>query len=314
MAPQMFAITQRSFGGPEVLHGTQAERPQAGPAEVLVRVRAAGVNPVDSAVRAGRFPLFAEPPFALGWDVAGEVVAVGEGVTRFEVGAEVYGMPRFPEAAGAYAEYVVAPAGQLALKPAALTAAEAGALPLAGLTAWQALVGIARIEAGQRVLIHAAAGGVGHLAVQIAKARGARVIATARSDNHAFVTSLGADEVIDYTTTDFTTAAGPVDVVLDLVGGEYASRSVRTLRPGGLLVTTVGHHPGMTAEEAEQYGVRFEAVFVQPSGPDLESLGELAEAGKLRVHVGREVSLADAATAHRLAEAGRAKGKTVLIP
>ncbi|MFI1970464.1 NADP-dependent oxidoreductase [Streptomyces cinnamoneus] len=314
MATQMQAITQLSFGGPEVLHLTEVERPQPGPGEVLVRVRAAGVNPVDSAVRAGFFPLFPTPPAVLGWDVAGEVAAVGAGVTRFEVGDEVHGMPRFPEAAGAYAQYVVAPAGQLAPKPAALSMTEAGALPLAGLTAWQALVDIADVQPGQRVLIHAAAGGVGHLAVQIAKARGAHVIGTARADNHAFVESLGADELIDYATTDFATAAGQVDVVLDLVGGEYAPRSLRTLRPGGLLVTTVGHHPGLTAEEAQEHGIRFETVFVEPSGPAMERLGALAEAGKLRVHVGRELPLADAAKAHELGATGRAKGKTVLIP
>ncbi|MQY06952.1 NADP-dependent oxidoreductase [Actinomadura macrotermitis] len=310
----MYAITQDAFGGPEALYRTETGRPVPGPGEVLVQVRAAGVNPVDAAVRAGFFPAFPEPPAVLGWDVAGVVVELGPDVTRFAVGDEVFGMPRFPGAAGAYAEYLTAPAGELARKPAALTMAEAGGLPLAGLTAWQGLVEIARVEAGQRVLVHAAAGGVGHLAVQIAKARGAHVVATARAAAHAFVVSLGADEVVDYTAADFAAATGPVDVVLDLVGGEYAPRSLALLRPGGLLVTTVGHNPGLTADEAERHGVRFATVFVKPSGAALAGLAELAEAGGLRVHVERELPLADAAEAHRLAAKGGARGKTVLVP
>ncbi|WP_067539481.1 NADP-dependent oxidoreductase [Nocardia crassostreae] len=308
----MYAITQDTFGGPEVLYRTEIERPRPAAGEVLVRVRAAGVNPVDAAVRGGHFPLFPEPPFALGWDVAGVVEALGDGVTRFEVGAEVLGLTLFPKAAGAYAEYLVAPSDELVAKPAALPMSAAGALPLAGLTAWEGLVTIAAVEPGQRVLIHAAAGGVGHLAVQIAKSRGAHVIATARTANHAFLTDLGADELIDYTTTDFTTATDPVDVVLDLVGGDYALRSTQLLKPGALLVTTVGHNPGITPEQAAQQGIRFETVMVHPSATDLAELVALTESGALRVHVDREFPLADAAEAH--ATTGNAKGKTVLVP
>ncbi|MFD0000558.1 NADP-dependent oxidoreductase [Nocardia sp. NPDC127526] len=308
----MYAITQDTFGGPEVLYRTEVERPRPGAGEVLVRVRAAGVNPVDSAVRAGRFPLFPEPPFALGWDVAGVVEALGPGVTRFEVGAEVLGLTLFPKAAGAYAEYLVAPADELVAKPAALPMSAAGALPLAGLTAWEGLVNIARIEPGQRVLIHAASGGVGHLAVQIAKARGAHVIATARAEHHAFLADLGADELIDYTATDFATATAPVDIVFDLVGGDYALRSVQVLRPGALLVTTVGHNPGITPEEAESQGIRFETVMVHPSAADLAELVALTQSAALRIHVDREFALADAAKAH--GATANAKGKTVLIP
>ncbi|MFG2003758.1 NADP-dependent oxidoreductase [Spirillospora sp. NPDC048911] len=310
----MFAITQHSFGGPEVLVGMEAERPRPGRGEVLVRVRAAGVNPVDAAIRAGHFPLFPEPPSVLGWDVAGVVEAVGEGVTRLAVGDEVFGLLDFSQEAGAYAEYAVAPAEDLAPKPQALSMAEAGGLPMAALTAWQSLVGIAGVQSGQRVLIHAAAGGVGHLAVQIAKVRGAHVIATAREANHAFLKELGADELIDYTVTDFAAEAAPVDVVFDLVGGEYAPRSLSVLRPGGLLVTAIGHNPGLTADEAEAQGMRFASVFVKPSGADLVSLGVLAEEGKLRVHVERELPLAEAAEAHTLAATRSSKGKTVLIP
>ncbi|MEV6277973.1 NADP-dependent oxidoreductase [Nocardia sp. NPDC051832] len=308
----MFAITQTTFGGPEVLRGTEIDRPEPGPGEVLVRVRAAGVNPVDAATRAGHFPLFPEPPLVLGWDVAGVVEATGADADRFAVGAEVFGLIKFPAPAGTYAEYVVAPVDQLVAKPAALSMAEAAALPLSGLTAWQALVQIARIEAGQRLLVHAAAGGVGHLAVQIAKARGAHVIATARAVRHGFLAGLGVDELIDYSATDFTTATETVDVVLDLVGGDYTARSLALLKPGGLLVTTVGHNSGLTPEEAEQHGIRLEVVFVQPAAQELGALAALAESGQLRVHVEQEIPLADAARAHALP--GGAKGKTVLIP
>ncbi|MEV0245063.1 NADP-dependent oxidoreductase [Nocardia sp. NPDC050712] len=308
----MHAITQTTFGGPEVLHHSEIDRPVPGAGEVLVRVRAAGVNPVDAATRAGHFPLFPAPPRILGWDVAGVVEALGPEVDEFEVGAEVLGLLRFPGEAGTYAEYVAAPADQLVVKPAALPMPQAGALPLSGLTAWQALVQIAQLEAGQRLLVHAAAGGVGHLAVQIAKSRGAYVIGTARAVHNEFLRDLGVDEVIDYSTTDFATATDPVDVVLDLVGGDYATRSLPLLKPGGLLVTTVGHNTGLTPEAAEQHGIRFETVFVQPAAEALAALTALAADGALRLHVEREFPLADAARAHE--STGNAKGKTVLIP
>ncbi|MFI6444055.1 NADP-dependent oxidoreductase [Kitasatospora sp. NPDC050543] len=314
MSAQMYLITQQSLGGPEVLERVEAPRPVAGPGEVLVKVRAAGVNPVDLAVRAGHFPLLGEPPFSLGWDVAGTIESVGAGVTRFAPGDEVFGMPHYPQAANGYAEYVTAPAEQFERRPEALPAADAGALSLSGLTAHQALLGLGGLQAGQRVLIHAAAGGVGHLAVQIAKARGAYVIGTARTEKHPFLKSLGADELIDYSLTDFETATEPVDVVFDLVGGEYARRSAAVLRPGGVLVTAVGHNPGLTAEEAQQLGVRFEIVVVHQSASDLADLRELVEAGRLRVHVEHSLPLADAARAHDLVAAGGAKGKIVLVP
>lgn len=202
----MRAIVMQARGGPEVLKLEEVPRPEPLLTEVLVRVHAAGVNPVDAGVRAGAFPLLA-PPAILGWDVSGVVEAITPGVTRFRVGDEVFGMPLFPRAAGAYAEYVAAPARQLVRRPPALDHVEAGGLPLAGLTAWQALVDIAAVQPGQRVLIHAAGGGVGHLAVQIAKARGAYVIGTASHGKHDLVRSLGADEVIDYRETDFTSVA-----------------------------------------------------------------------------------------------------------
>ena len=203
----MRSITQATLGGPDVLEVAEVPRPEPFPTEVLVRVAAAGVNPVDWKVRT-RGGFLGEPPFTVGWDVAGVVEALGGGVTRFAVGDRVFGMPRFPREAAAYAEYVTSPSRQLARTPDGMSDVEAGGLPLAGLTAWQALVETADVQPGQRVLILAAAGGVGHLAVQIAKARGAHVIGTASAGKHAFLREIGADETIDYTSEDVAARVG----------------------------------------------------------------------------------------------------------
>src|SRR5207342_478443 len=227
----MRIIRQHTLGGPEVLELEELPRPEPGPGEVLVRQAAAGVNPVDWKVRA-RGGFLGEPPFTVGWDVAG-VVEEGEG---FEPGERVFGMPRFPGEAKAYAEYVTAPADELARIPEGLSDVEAGALPLAGLTAWQALVNTADVQPGQRVLILAAAGGVGHLAVQIAKARGAYVIGTARAAKHTFLAELGADEAVDYTSERVEDRVRDADVVLDLVGDESSAGALATLRDGGLFI------------------------------------------------------------------------------
>jgi NADPH:quinone reductase-like Zn-dependent oxidoreductase len=188
----MRAIIQKTFGGPEVLQLVDdAPKPAPGPTQVLVRVRATSVNPVELFVRSGAFPLLGKPPFVLGWDVCGVVEQVDPGVHRFKVGDEVYGMPYFPAAAGANAEYLVAPARQLARKPGGISLEEAAALPLVGLTAWHALVEIAQLQAGQRVLIHGAGGGLGHVAVQLAKHLGAEVVGTASATKHDFLRGLG---------------------------------------------------------------------------------------------------------------------------
>ncbi|WP_244661842.1 NADP-dependent oxidoreductase [Mesorhizobium huakuii] len=215
----MRAVTQNTVGGPDVLIIANQPAPSPKAGEVLVRVKAAGINPVDGAVRGGYYPLLGEPPFILGWDISGTVEALGTGVTGFKVGDEVFGMPRFPKQAAAYAELAAVPADEIALKPKAADHIQAGALPLAGLTAWQGLVRHGALKSGQRVLVHAAAGGVGHLAVQIAKARGAYVIATASRSKLDFVRRLGADEVIDYTQGDFTSRISDIDLVLDPMGG-----------------------------------------------------------------------------------------------
>ena len=215
----MRAVTIREFGGPEVLTAEKIARPEPLPTEVLVRVHAAGINPVDWKTRAGQGMAGLQTmPLILGWDVSGVVEEVGFGVTTLAPGDEVYGMPWFPRAAGAYAEFVTAPSRHFARKPASIGHVEAAALPLAALTAWQALVDTAGVKAGQRVLVHAAAGGVGHLAVQFARHLGAEVVATAREPRHAWLKELGADEVIDYTQQRFEDVTGDVDVVIDLVG------------------------------------------------------------------------------------------------
>jgi len=307
----MRAILQQAFGGPEVLQLAQVDRPAPLATEVLVRVTAVGVNPVEPIIRSGQFPLIGQPPFILGWDISG-VIEDLEGVTRFDVGDEVYGMPFFPRAASAYAEYVTAPSRQLARKPASLSHAEAAALPLAGLAAWQSLADTAQLAAGQRVLIHGAGGGVGHLAVQIAKARGAYVVGTASAAKHDFVRSLGADEVIDYQASDFASVARDMDVVLDSVGGDIARRSIGVLRPGGLLVTIVGRRDVDLAARTRAAGRRFAGISVEPDYPGLEALAQLADSGKLGVHLQAILPLAEAAKAHELLESGHTTGKIAL--
>ncbi|NUU24333.1 MAG: NADP-dependent oxidoreductase [Streptomycetaceae bacterium] len=308
----MRAIGQDTLGGPEVLKVVEVDRPEPAPSEVLVRVHAAGVNPTDVWHRETG-GLLHDHPVRLGWDVSGVVEAVGVGVTLYRPGDEVYGMPRLPHAAGAYAEYVVSPARHLARKPAGLTHVEAAAVPLAALTAWQSLVDTAEVRPGHRVLIHAAAGGVGHLAVQIAKARGAYVIGTARAAKHEFLRGLGADEVIDYTSEDFAETVRDIDIVVDPITGDYSRRSLRTLRPGGVLVTLLNspETPELVAEAAA-LGIRAGFTIVEPDNGGLKEITALIDAGKLRVAVDTVLPLEDAAKAHELIAGGRTTGKIVL--
>jgi NADPH:quinone reductase-like Zn-dependent oxidoreductase len=306
----MRAVIQNSVGNPDVL--VVADRPVPSPeaGEVLVRIKAAGINPVDAAVRAGYFPLLGEPPFILGWDISGTVEALGEGVSGFAVGDEVFGMPRFPKQAAAYAELAAAPAGELAPKPKRLSHADAAALPLAGLTAWQGLVGAGRIEPGHRVLVHAAAGGVGHLAVQIAKALGGYVIATASPEKLDFVRSLGADEVLDYTANDFTQTVQDADIVIEPIGGDHAAQSVASLRSGGVLVALLDPSEDAKAQ-AKARNIRVERISVHPDREGLVELSKLVDTGKLVVHVAKTFPLEQAAQAHEFL-ATRPIGKVVL--
>ncbi|WKX68861.1 NADP-dependent oxidoreductase [Streptomyces sp. XD-27] len=309
----MRAVSQDRAGAPDVLKVVATERPEPGRGEILVRVHAAGVNPADWKIRErGVFADGATPPFTLGFDVAGVVEAVGAGVTLFRPGDEVFGMPRFPHPAGAYAQYVTAPARHFAPRPRGLDHIQAGALPLASLTAWQALVDTAAVQAGQRVLIHAAAGGVGHLAVQIAKARGAYVIATARAAKHDLLRALGADELIDYRTQDIADTVRDVDVVLDSIGGPTWARSLRTLRRGGILVSILPFDDTFPARQAEEAGVRAVFMLVEPDQQGLREISALVESGRLRVIVDAVLPLEDADRAHALGETGRTTGKIVL--
>jgi NADPH:quinone reductase-like Zn-dependent oxidoreductase len=313
----MKAAVMREFGAPEVLELRDLEDPQPLPTEVLVRVAAAGVNPVDAKTRGGRgmAKLLGEPPLVLGWDVAGVVEEVGRGVTRFQPGDRVVGMPWVPRQARAYAELVTAPSRQFASTPESLDDQAAGALPLAGLTAWQSLVETARVGEGDRVLFHAAAGGVGHLAVQIAKARGAHVLGTARAENHEFLRELGVDEPIDYSAEPFERAASELDVVIDLMGGDdYGLRSLETLREGGLLIAVPGGVSDELAAAAEKAGKRATGILVEPDHAGLEALAALAEGGLLRVEVEESFPLAAAAAAHERIESGGTRGKLVLQP
>lgn len=304
----MRAVVVEQWGGPENLVERDVERPEPGLNEVLVRVHAAGVNPVDWKTRAGGALIEWGAVPAVGWDVSGTVEAVGPGVGIFRPGDEVFGMPLFPRQAGGYAEYVVAPARHLAPKPASLTHVEAAALPLAALTAWQTLVDAADVRPGERVLVHAAAGGVGHFAVQIAKARGAYVIGTASAAKHDLVRELGADEVVDYREARFEDVVSGVDVVLDALGGETAERSLKVLREGGRLITL----PGPDDVPAAPDGVRAAWVLVEPDHLGLREIAALVEAGKLRPVVDVVLPLAEAAKAHAIGEQGRTTGKIVL--
>ncbi|MEV4096387.1 NADP-dependent oxidoreductase [Streptosporangium saharense] len=313
----MRAISQDVFGGPEVLRPVLLERPRPLPTEVLVRVVAAGVNPVDAKTRAGggMAGVLGEPPFVLGWDVCGVVEETGYGVHTLAVGDEVYGMPWFPRQAGAYAEYVTAPSRQFAHKPRSLDHEEAAAVPLAALTAWQILVDTADLRPRQRVLVHAAGGGVGHFAVQIAKHLGAYVIGTARAAKHEWLRGLGADELVDYTTVRFEEVAREVDLVVDLVGDGHdatSTRSLDVLRPGGLLVAVPSGASPELAELAAERGVRATGFLVEPDGPALARIGELVDAGRLSVEVEEVFPLERAAAAHERLAAGRTSGKLVL--
>jgi NADPH:quinone reductase-like Zn-dependent oxidoreductase len=306
----MRTITQETLGAPEVLVITEVEDPTPGPGELLVRVGTAGINPVDAAVRAGHFPLLGNPPFTVGWDISGTVEAIGPGVSGFAVGDEVFGMPRFPRQAAAYAEKVVAPAAELAIKPHSLSHVQAGALPLAGLTAWQGLVKAGGVKQGQRALIHAAAGGVGHLAVQIAKARGAHVVATASTGKLDFVRALGADEVIDYTRDDFTELARDIDIALEPIGGDQTLKTLKSLKTGGVLISLKDISEAAKAE-ARRRGIRFERISVLPDRDGLVELVRLADADQLEVHVERTFPLAEAGAAQTFL-AAKPKGKVAL--
>jgi NADPH:quinone reductase-like Zn-dependent oxidoreductase len=293
---------------------SELPRPTPISTELLVEVKAAGINPVDWKTRSGRgvSAWVGPPPFVLGWDVAGVVVDMGFGVTLFEPGDRVFGMPWFPRAASAYAEFVTAPSRQFARIPNELSFEEAAALPLAALTAWQALVETAELGPGQTILIHGASGGVGHLAVQIAKARGATVIGTASAAKHEWLESLGADQLVDYKEVEVKDAASGVDVVLDLVGRHENLGELKTLRDGGLLLAI----PNGASEEAKHEAAKREIgvaeLLVEPDGHAMQEIAAMVKGGRLHVELDRTFRLEDAAKAHELLESGGVRGKLAL--
>lgn len=310
MTEQMHAIQAIRYGGPDVLKLVQIDKPSPGPGEVLVRVRAAAINPLDWKIRSGivREFLPVTPPITLGCDLAGVVEAVGEGVNEFSAGDEVFGMPGI---LGAFAEYAIVKPNGLALKPTTMSFEEAATIPIAGLSAWQALFTEGELKPGQRVLIHGGAGGTGGVAVQIAHAAGAYVIATASAANLDYVRGLGADEVIDYANERFEERVRDLDLVLDTVGGETQSRSWATLKPDGILVAFHGPPDQDSARAANVRG-RFVLGSPDKDGHDIRSLAEWFGEGKLKVVIEGVFPLQDAGLALAKSETGHARGKLVL--
>ena len=308
---QMFAMRQDRFGGPEVLEWQEVPRPTPGISQVLIRVKAAGLNPTDWKHRQQQ-RFLGEPPYTVGWDVAGVIEEVGLGVTMWEPGDEVFGMLPYPYGSGSHAEFVVAPARSVVMKPETIDFVEAAALPLASLTALQALIDTAGLEEGDRVLIHAAAGGVGHLAVQIAKAQGATVYGTASAEKHDFLRSIGVDHPIDYRTEDFLEVATELDVVFDMIGGETRMRSLRALKPGATLVSIVPFPDEGLYELADELGVRVKLMLVESDHEGMQVIADLAEAGALEAEIAQIFPMTQASEAHALGETNRTTGKIVL--
>jgi NADPH:quinone reductase-like Zn-dependent oxidoreductase len=310
----MKAIILKDFGGVEQLELTELPVPVIGEGEVLVQVKAISINPVDAKTRAGKGAagkLKDEKPMILGWDIAGIVTESKS--EEFQVGDEVFGMVHFPGVGRAYAEYVAAPADQLALKPEDINFESAAAATLAALTPWQAFSDHGRLRAGQRVLIHAAAGGVGHFAVQFARHIGAYVIGTASPENKDFVLGLGANEFIDYTTQRFEDVVKDIDFVLDTRGGDYIDRSLKVIKKGGTLVSIPSSANDGVQEKAKAKGIFGKSMMVQSSGEDMQHIASLLEEGALRAEVSKVFPFAQMAEAHLAIETGKTRGKIVVI-
>ena len=282
--------------------------PTPGPHDVVVEVHASAINPVDWKIREGRHADLVDLPLTLGWDVAGTVVRTGEAVTKVEVGDAVFARPELT-GDGAQADYACVAEDALAIAPASLSATEAAAVPLAGLTAWQALFDQAGLQEGERVLVQGAAGGVGHLAVQLAHHAHAYVIGTASARNHDWLRELGADELVDYHDTDVADAVDEVDVVFDTVGGTAEEQSMAVLREGGRLVA-IAQQPDH--EEAARRGIEASWFLVSSDGDQLAELGRLVDDDELTVRIREVMPLDEVARAHELSESGHADGKIVL--
>ncbi len=313
----MKAVTLKAPGGVENFEIQDIDKPTLKPDEVLVKVKAISLNPVDTKTREGNAfygQLKEDDPVIIGWDISGEVAEVGEGVTEFKAGDSVFGMVNFPGSGKAYAEYVAAPAAHLAHKPANISNQEAAAATLAALTAWQVLVHEANVKPGERVLIHAAAGGVGHYAVQIAKHLGAYVIGTASVENHDFLRSLDADETIDYKRQKVEEVVKNIDVVLDSLGAENTMKSLNTLKDGGRIVSILGGATDAVQEEASKHHIKASSYLVHSSGEDMTKIAELLERGFIKSHVAFTFPLEEMGKAHQQVETRKTRGKvTVLV-
>ncbi|MDC8100656.1 NADP-dependent oxidoreductase [Chryseobacterium rhizosphaerae] len=313
----MKAIVLEKFGDVENLVEREIEKPVIKDKEVLIRVKAASINPVDVKVRSRHAPLAEDlaqyNPLILGWDISGVVVELGNEVSQFQVGDEVFGMINFVGHGKAYAEYVAAPADQLAVKPKNITHIEAAASTLAALTAWQAFDSYGKLRTTDKVLIHAASGGVGHFAVQIAKHIGAHVTATSSASNRDFVLGLGADEHIDYKTTRFENILDDIDFVLESIGGDNFQKSVQVLKPFGSIVTLPSGHTledEMAAQEKKLHACYFMAVY--SSGRDMQHIASLLEKGIIRPHISHVFRFDEMRKAHLQVETGRTIGKVVV--
>ena len=309
----MKAITLAGFGGIEQLKINELPTPQINDGEVLIRVKAISINPVDVKTRTGSGVaglLKDIQPIILGWDIAGIISASASPL--FKEGDEVFGMVNFPGHGKAYAEYVAAPATQLALKPNNITFEDAAAATLAALTAWQAFHLHANLKKGDKVLIHAASGGVGHFAIQLAKAAGAYVIGTSSAANKDFVLSMGADEHIDYKTVRFEEVLQDLDFILDTNGGDYVTRSVPVMKNGGTVVTIIGKVSGEDLQKAAARDIKAISMLVNSNEPGMQQLAELLKRGVLKPHISRVFAFEDMGKAHLQIESHRTIGKLVV--
>jgi len=309
----MKAIRIHQFETPAALNYEEVAEPQLNSGEVLVRTQAAGINPIDwkTCTGGGAAPFIGDLPFIPGWEFAGEI-AQAEADSGFKAGDRVLGFIRFPQAAGCYAEKIAAPAAEIAHCPADLAAETAAALPLAGLTAWQALFDKGELQAGQRVLILAAAGGVGHIAVQLAKQAGAYVIATASAKNHSFLQQLGADEVIDYNQQDVSQTLSDIDLVLDGMGGDTGIAALNCLRSGGTLVTLPSVTKDAVIAAGDKLGMKVLPIRVEPNASQLSELAQRCARGDLQLQLANSFPIEQTAAAFAESASGHVRGKIVI--
>lgn len=305
----MKAVIIREYGNEDVLKLEEVEKPSTKPDDILVKIQNIGLNPVEWKVRNGLGEIFGmKLPIFLGSEISGTVEAVGADVNKFKVGDEIFGNVNMMRGGG-YADYVLAKESEIAHKPQNIDFVQAAAIPVGALTSWKGIFTTGNLQSGQKVLIHGAAGGVGSMGVQLAKAKGAYVYATGSGKNEDFIKELGADEFINYTTTKFEEVAQDVDVVLDTVGGDTQTRSFQVLKKGGFLVSLVAPP---SQELAEQYGVKAEMIQSGPNGELLEAIAKFVEEGKVRAHIEKIFPLSEIKEAHKLSESGRTRGKIVL--